>query len=130
MKFKLLSIRKGVSAVNIGDYVQALAASQFYPQIDGFVERDELSLYDGESCKMIMNGWYMAKPENWPPSDKIEPLFVAFHINSKAKDKMLQPKSIDYLKHHEPIGCRDTYTRDLLKEKYYCPLNFRVQQKN
>lgn len=117
MKFKLLSIRKDVSAVNIGDYVQALASSQFYPQIDGFVERDELSLYDGESCKMIMNGWYMAKPENWPPSDKIDPLFVAFHINSKAKDKMLQPKSIDYLKHHEPIGCRDTYTRDLLKEK-------------
>lgn len=117
MKFKLLSIRKGVTAVNIGDYVQALASSQFYPHIDGFVERDELSLYNGEECKMIMNGWYMAKPENWPPSDKIDPLFVAFHINSKVKDKMLQPKSINYLKQHEPIGCRDTYTRDLLKAK-------------
>ena len=117
MKFKLLSIRKGVPAVNIGDYVQALASSQFYPHIDGFVERDELSLYNGEECKMIMNGWYMAKPENWPPSDKIVPLFVAFHINSKAKDIMLQPKSISYLKKYEPIGCRDTYTRDLLKDK-------------
>lgn len=117
MKFKLLSIRKGVPAVNIGDYVQALASSQFYPHIDGFVERDELSLYNGEECKMIMNGWYMAKPENWPPSDNIDPLFVAFHINSKVKDKMLQPKSINYLKQHEPIGCRDTYTRDLLKAK-------------
>lgn len=117
MKYKLLSISKGIPEVNIGDYVQALASSQFYPQIDGFVERDELGLYDGEKCKMIMNGWYMAKPENWPPSDKIHPLFIAFHINSKAKDKMLQPKSIDYLKQHEPIGCRDTYTRDLLIDK-------------
>lgn len=116
-KYKLLSIQKDLKQVNIGDYIQALAASQFYPHLDGFVERDELGLYEGEPCEMIMNGWYMAKPENWPPSDRISPLFVALHINSKAREKMLTPESIAYLKQHEPIGCRDTYTRDMLVEK-------------
>lgn len=33
MKYKLLSI-KGQGGVNIGDYIQALASSQFLPQID------------------------------------------------------------------------------------------------
>ena len=114
MNYKLLSVSKNVPAVNIGDYVQALASSQFYPHVDGFVERDELSLYDGDECGVIMNGWYMANPENWPPSEKIKPLFVAFHVNSKAKAAMMSPQSIAYLKRYEPIGCRDTYTRDML----------------
>ena len=114
MKYKLLSVSKNVPAVNIGDYIQALASSQFYPHVDGFVERDELSLYDGDECGVIMNGWYMANPDNWPPSEKIKPLFVAFHINSKAKTAMKSPQSIAYLKRYEPIGCRDYYTRDML----------------
>lgn len=121
MKYKLLSVSKIADekdkTINIGDYIQALAASQFYPVVDGFVDRDEdLKDYDGEPCVIIMNGWYMHSPENWPPSDKIEPLFVAFHINSVAKDMMLRAESLEYLKRHEPIGCRDTNTMDLLKQ--------------
>lgn len=116
MKNKLL----GVNAphfINIGDYVQALASSQFYPSIDGFIQREGLKEYEGEDAKIVMNGWYMHYPIHWPPSDKIHPLFVAFHINVSRKDKLLSPESIAYLKKHEPIGCRDTYTRDLLLEK-------------
>ena len=89
MKYKLLSVNKFYTGVNIGDYIQALASSKFYDKIDGFIERDELKLYNGEACKVIMNGWYMGKPENFPPSDKIIPLFVALHINSSISDKML-----------------------------------------
>lgn len=108
----------GLVSINIGDYVQALAASRFYPHLDGFVDRDEeLKDYDGEECKMICNGWYMHNPKNWPLSEKINPLFVAFHINSLAKDKMLSPQGIAYLKKHQPIGCRDLYTYELLREK-------------
>lgn len=118
MQYKLLAVSKytGAIGVNIGDYIQALASSQYYPRIDGFLDRDkELKDYDGESCKIIMNGWYMHNPENWPPSDKICPLFVAFHLNSMAKDKLLSPESINYLKRHEPIGCRDINSMNLLK---------------
>lgn len=39
-KYKLLSLGdKGV--MNIGDYIQALASSQFYPHVDGFVNREK-----------------------------------------------------------------------------------------
>ena len=114
MKYCLLSVSKRVKSVNIGDYIQALASSQFLPSVDGFVEREELRDYDGEDCNMIMNGWYMHFPVQWPPSSKIHPLFVAFHINILAKERMLMADSIDYLKRYEPIGCRDIATRDML----------------
>lgn len=120
MKYYLLSVSKNekVRSVNIGDYVQALAASQYYPRIDGFLDRDEdLKDYEGEKAKMIMNGWYMHNPKNWPPSDKITPLFVAFHLNILARFELTKPESIAYLKGHEPIGCRDIDTMNTLKEK-------------
>lgn len=47
MKYKLLSI-KGQGGVNIGDYIQALASSQFLPQIDGFIDRERLKDYNSE----------------------------------------------------------------------------------
>lgn len=118
MKYKLLAVSKfpNISGVNIGDYVQALASSQFLPHVDGFIDRDEdLKNYDGAPCKVIMNGWYMHLPKNWPPSDLIDPLFVAFHLNSGVKDEMLSPASLSYLKSHQPIGCRDLKTMELLK---------------
>ncbi len=118
MKYFLLSVSKNekLKSVNIGDYVQALASSQYYPRIDGFLDRDEdLKDYEGEEAKMIMNGWYMHNPKNWPPSDKIHPLFVAFHLNLLAKKELTSPDSIAYLKKHEPIGCRDFDTMNTLK---------------
>ena len=120
MKYKLLAVSKSskLTRINIGDYVQALASSQFLPHIDGFIDRDEeLKEYDGERCKVIMNGWFMHDPENWPPSEKILPLFVAFHINSDAKEKLLSPTSLEYLKKYQPIGCRDLNTMKLLTTK-------------
>ena len=116
MKYKLLSIR-GEKETNIGDYIQALASAQFLPQINGFINREELKDYDAEECKVIMNGWYMHHPEQWPPSNKIRPLFVAVHFNSLAINKLFTDESISYLKKHEPIGCRDTYTQKLLESK-------------
>jgi hypothetical protein len=117
MNYKLLAVSKfpDNSGVNIGDYVQALASSQFIPQVDGFIDRDEeLKDYDGIPCKVIMNGWYMHSPQNWPPSELIDPLFLSFHLNSGAKEKLLSPSSIAYLKSHQPIGCRDLKTMELL----------------
>ncbi|MCR5077903.1 MAG: polysaccharide pyruvyl transferase family protein [Prevotella sp.] len=119
MQYKLLSVSKTSKlkgVVNIGDYIQALASSQYLPQIDGFVDRDEeLKDYHDEPTAVIMNGWYMHNPKNWPPSEDIIPLFVAFHLNVLAKKEMTSPESIAYLKRHEPVGCRDMATMELLK---------------
>lgn len=114
IKNKLLAVNNPKN-LNIGDYIQALASSQFYPCVDGFIQREALKEYDGDQAKMIMNGWYMENPSHWPPSEKISPLFVAFHINVTRKDQILTKRGLEYLKRHEPIGCRDTYTRDLLQ---------------
>lgn len=117
MKYKLLSVRKNnkVKAINIGDYIQALASSQYYPHVDGFLDRDEdLNSYDEEPCKMIMNGWYMHNPQNWPPTGKIIPLFVAFHLNVLVREELTSSISVNYLKKYQPIGCRDTNTVDIL----------------
>lgn len=116
MEYKILAVST-VNKVNIGDYIQALAASQFLPKVDGFIQRENLKDYNGEECKMIMNGWYMHNPEQWPPSQKIHPLYVAVHFNTLAKEKLFSKESINYIKQYEPIGCRDTYTRDLLLGK-------------
>jgi hypothetical protein len=116
VKNKLLAVGTE-REINIGDYVQALASAQYYPTIDGFIEREKLLEYKGDKSNVIMNGWYMHHPEQWPPSDKINPLFVAFHLNILAKDALLSEKSINYLKLHEPIGCRDEWSASLLQEK-------------
>lgn len=114
MKYKLLSVST-VPAINIGDYIQALAASQFYPQIDGFIEREKLREYKGEPCKVIMNAYYMHDGTQWPPSDKIRPLFVATHINSLVRKDFATKESIEYFKKYAPIGCRDYDTKTFLE---------------
>lgn len=116
MKYGLMVVGTESSA-NIGDYIQAIAARQFLPHVDVYIERERLKEYDGEEVKMIMNGYYMHNGNQWPPSKKITPLYVALHINSLVKDYFLTPESISYLKQHEPIGCRDKGTETLLKGK-------------
>lgn len=114
---KFASFRYDTS-VNLGDQVQSFAAEQYLPRLDYQVDRDSLHQVE-EPTSVIMNGWFSDKPENWPPSPAVNPLFFGFHMTwyHKAKDRFLEPESIAYLKTQEPIGCRDSQTRDWLREK-------------
>ncbi len=103
--------------LNIGDDIQALASAQFMGNDAVFVERENLKSYHGENVRMIMNGWFMHDPKQWPPSSAIDPLFLAFHINIKAKDILLSDDNLNYLRQHQPIGCRDLNTMKMLQEK-------------
>ena len=106
------------STNNIGDEIQSLAAKQFLPQVDVLLDRDYLKeVKSDKKIKLIMNGWFTHCPNNWPPSSAIKPLFISFHITPAIAGKMTSPESLKYFKMHEPIGCRDLYTRDLLKSK-------------
>lgn len=113
MKYKLLSVR-GHKETNIGDYIQALASSQFLPTIDGFVDREKLKSYSDEECAVIMNGWYIHDTSQWPPSHQIHPLFIAVHFNVLAENALFGKESLSYLKAFEPIGCRDLLTCERL----------------
>lgn len=101
---------------NAGDYIQSLAAAQFLPRVDKCVNRERLNEYQGPLLKLIMNGWFMHRSSNWPPSDQIDPLLISFHLNSQAKDGMLDQKGVNWFKKHAPVGCRDEHTQKLLAE--------------
>lgn len=106
------------STANLGDDIQALAAKQFLPRVDVILDREFLNQVSSKNIiKVIMNGWFTHRPDNWPPSFNIEPLFISFHISPLIANKLLSRKTVEYLKKYEPIGCRDEYTRDLLKSK-------------
>lgn len=106
--------------INLGDYVQTIAAKQFLPVSGIPISRDNMSNYHGEPAKMIMNAWYMDSPENFPPSKNIEPFYTSIHINSVVADKFFSTETIAHLKLFSPIGCRDHYTVNLLA-KYNIP---------
>ena len=116
-KYGLLTYSDIDNFFNVGDYIQSLAAKQYLPQVDEHINREKLGLYDGGETKLIMNGWFAHNPKKWVPSDDIVPLFVSLHMNSQSAKSMLSENGIAYFKKHQPIGCRDQYTVDLLKEK-------------
>ncbi|WP_074406533.1 MULTISPECIES: polysaccharide pyruvyl transferase family protein [Aquimarina] len=117
MKYGLLTYVENKRFFNVGDNIQSLAAKQFLPNIDIFLNREKLGDYKGEPVKLIMNGWFTHNTHNWVPSEDIDPVFVSFHMNNTAAPAMLSEKGIAYLKKHEPIGCRDQFTADTLKAK-------------
>lgn len=109
------------STDNLGDEIQSIAAHTFLPKVNTFIDRDNLGNAALDTPhKMILNGWYSHRPENWPPSDKIIPLIISFHasrdiarentLRMPFTDRLKQPDSICYLKAHGPIGVRDDHT--------------------
>lgn len=111
------SLGKTADYYNIGDIIQSLSALQFIKVADYFVNREQLNNFSKEKILLIMNGWFMHNPQNWPPSYLIEPLLISFHINEYAKEELTSNQSIDFFKKNQPIGCRDYNTMNILKEK-------------
>lgn len=91
---------------NLGDHIQSLAARQFLPRVDRFVERERLHEVAGcGPIKLIMNGWWMKNPDRWPPPSNVIPLFVSFHVTTgSARDALLADNSLACLRKHEPIA--------------------------
>ena len=108
---------------NIGDEIQSIAARRFLPQVDYLIDRDaidELKPKTGEKVKVIMNGWYTHRPENWPPKNAwLDPLLIAVHIdrkNPKVAESFLSRQGQDFIKKFGPLGARDKATEKLLKD--------------
>lgn len=102
------------STDNVGDWIQSIAAEQFLPKIDTYIDRDRTNQFSSvEKYIMIMNGWYSHKPENWPPSPSILPIFTSVHLTPKTAAAYSKHK--DYFKKFGPIGCRDQGTLEYFK---------------
>ncbi|MCC6065671.1 MAG: polysaccharide pyruvyl transferase family protein, partial [Thermofilum sp.] len=111
---------------NLGDDVQSLAAAQFLPKVDLFIDRDNPrlpphlrnELGDRTRIKVIMNGWYTLKPLSWMPDPIIKPLLISFHVHPPLANMFLRRQSvIDYLKFNGPVGTRDFYTYKMLSKR-------------
>ena len=116
IRYGIMTYEDTYEGTNIGDYIQSLAARQYFPEVNVYVNREKLDEYRNAPTLLIMNGWFTHHPEHWIPSEDIVPKFVAFHINESRQREILTPEGIAYLKRYEPIGCRDKYTVGILKE--------------
>jgi len=104
------------NSINLGDWIQSLVIFYLWQDSEFVtIDREQLHTYDGSKAKLICNGWFMENPRNWPPSSQIDPLFISFHINPTVEKEFTSSDSLSYFKKHEPIGCRDNYTLQLLQ---------------
>lgn len=110
------------SSVNIGDDMQLIAIENLYHEM-GIDYKDVIRI--GLSELATYNGEYVVLPISFPLygyrenlnitmfSPKIIPVFLGLSIMSNN----LSESEITYLRRFEPIGCRDYYTMELLREK-------------
>jgi len=109
---------------NLGDEIQSLAARQFLPRVDRYVDRERLHIEPWrhkKRLKIILNGWFLLQPSAWPPHEKYQPLLTSMHFNDApirrifspppASSVVVRPPNLPYLKKFEPIGARDLDTR-------------------
>ena len=108
MKRGILTCFGDARGKNIGDYIQSVAAAQFAGSDAVWLERERLDTYDGPPVKVVMNAWFMHHPERFPPSPAIQPLFLSFHVRPALEKRFFTSRTVDYLKAHEPIGCRSS----------------------
>lgn len=111
-------MRQGIvyypNSSNRGDDIQTYAAS-LLTEDAMLCDREHLNDIKTPT-KLLCNGWFMENGANWPPNHKVNPLFLSFHISSKSKRELTSPSSLAYFKQHQPIGCRDTHTLNLLQK--------------
>jgi hypothetical protein len=104
---------------NLGDEIQTLATERHLPRVDERIDRDALASFEAEQPHVVIfQGWFSMAPERcFPPSKDIVPVFVGFHITETfgSVNYFLSGDRLSYLQAHEPIGCRDDSTRQLLE---------------
>jgi hypothetical protein len=118
------------STENLGDYIQILACLQLLDRMQLrpsiYLDRDtELAGAPAlESCAgpivLPLNGWFkrtVGTDPQWPPHEKIIPVFYGFHIRPHQCPALLGQRSIDYMTAHGPVGCRDLFTVHALAER-------------
>lgn len=108
--------RNGSYTINLGDWIQSLAVQTL---VSGLgvpeeaiirVDRDSLPTYQGPPVRLIMNACFLEHCFPLPP--QVEPVFVGFQTSSRELIREYLP----FFLQHQPIGCRDTSTRNFFRE--------------
>lgn len=62
-----------------------------------------------------MNGWFMWYPQQFPPRNNVNPLYISFHLTPSEEANFFTEDTIAHLKKYEPIGARDLNTVQMMK---------------
>ena len=112
------------TANNIGEEIQIIAAQQFLPRVDAYMNKERLNTYKfNEDYKIILNGWWLRHPKRFYTNDNIHPLLISIHIDPIASKNFFTKKTIEYLIKNGPVGCRDYQTLEIL-QKHNIPAYF------
>ena len=113
-----------VDSNNLGDHIQIIAQLRLLKQLglepEIYLDRDSgIQPVSSDKFFLVMNGWHKRCGEIWPPSENIIPLFIGFHARNREGlfDNVTNRASVDYFKMHQPIGCRDLHTFNLLNQQ-------------
>jgi len=100
---------------NLGDDIQSLAALQYLPFVNFFLDRDR-PYVKGVSGKAIFNGWYTHEPFQWLPPPNVEPLFISLHLADFAYPILLSRSVVRRVfMRFGHVGARDLFTLGVLK---------------
>ncbi len=107
---------------NIGDDMQSLETRRFVPDAV-FLKRERLNspwLYLSR-YRAILNGWFLQKPDRWPPVRSIDPLVISFHLSDTGRraKTLLSGSGLEWFKRQAKrngVGARDLGTLKLFRE--------------
>jgi hypothetical protein len=116
-----------VSTENLGDHIQIISGLNLLSRAGieptRLIDRDDeiqsapgLDEADGP-VGILLNGWFKTNRAEWPPHPKLAPIIYGFHIRLFQCPELISDASIDFFRQHQPIGCRDVYTGNLLRSK-------------
>ncbi|WP_199626120.1 polysaccharide pyruvyl transferase family protein [Rhizobium sp. OAE497] len=104
----------GYKTKNIGDDLQSFSLLNISNTVDAIVDRDCLAdAYLAGKHQLVLNTWFKLGNDNRSPATNIAPIFFGFALGD---ENILDTKLRDYLKAHEPIGCRDIWSAERLNE--------------
>jgi len=116
-----------VSTENLGDHIQIIAGLRLLARLGiqprRYIDRDnEIHSAPGLDEEVgpvgiLLNGWFKTNRAEWPPHPKLATLIFGFHIRLFQCPELISEASIEFFRRHQPIGCRDVYTKNLLQAK-------------
>lgn len=119
MKYGLIYYK---DSQNLGDDIQTYSQMKLLPKVDYLIDREKISSFvpdRKENVKVLLSGWYIHNYDSLLPSPFIDPLFISIHFSKYSNEKIpsyMNEYVFNYLRNHSPIGLRDDYLLNYLKE--------------
>lgn len=96
---------------NVEDDIHVVAAEQFIAP-DGYVDRENAARFF-EEAHVLVAGWFLYAPEQFPPRSNVDPFYAAVHLTTNT---LLTAPVVAHFQAYGPVGCSDLQTQQWLEE--------------